>query len=182
MKHTIIFDTETTGLPLPAGSPLDKQPYIIEFYGVKVDEQFNIISECEYLIKPPIEIPEFITKINGISNEMVKNAPVFGESVADLAEFFHGVHRSVAHNHAFDEEMMVLELQRLELDHKFPWALEQICTVEKSFHLRGRRMRLGQLHQELLNRPFKEGAHRAKNDVFALVRIYHAMLEMGMIK
>lgn len=180
--NIIVFDTETTGLPLPNSAPLAAQPHIIEFYGVKVDEEFNIISEFNHLIKPPIQISDKITKINGITNEMVEDKPTFGKIADELIDFFFNTDFSVAHNHSFDETMMTLELRRLELDHKFPWARKQICTVESSFHLRGRRLPLGQLHQLLLNKPFSKGAHRAKNDVFALVRCFHAMIEQKVIR
>ncbi len=179
-KHTIIFDTETTGLPLPAGAPLQKQPYVIEFYGVKVDEDFNIVAEFEHLIKPPISIPKEASRANKIYDEDVANENPFAYYYDELADFFLNTHASVAHNHAFDEKMIAFELQRLEKDHKFPWARHQICTVEKTIQIRGHRLTLTKLHNYLFNKGFG-GAHRAKTDVFALVRCYHELLNRGII-
>ena len=60
----------------------------------------------------------------------------------------------------------------------FPWPKNHICTVEHSLHIKGYRLKLAQLHQELLGKGF-ENAHRAKNDVYALVRCFHALVERG---
>jgi hypothetical protein len=45
-----------------------------------------------------------------------------------------------------------------------------ICTIEQSVHYTGYRMNLGDLHQHLLGEKFS-GAHRAREDVEALLRV-----------
>ena len=40
----IVFDTETTGLPLPETAPLESQPRIIEFAGIKLDHDIKEID------------------------------------------------------------------------------------------------------------------------------------------
>ena len=177
----ILFDTETTGLPKPSAAPLDKQPYIIEYYGVKIDNDFQILDEFETYIKPPIDISEEITKITGINDNDLVDAKEFKDVYDGLCEFHLGVDTLVAHNITFDTTMLSLELRRLDKLINFPWPKNHICTVEKSLHLKGFRLNLTRLHQELLNKGF-EDAHRAKNDVFALVRCFHALVERGDIK
>ena len=48
----IIFDLETTGLPKAEGSDLEMQPKIIEFGGIKVDDDFNKIDSFEFFCNP----------------------------------------------------------------------------------------------------------------------------------
>ena len=43
IMHTILYDTETTGLLQPEAKGLQAQPYIIEFYGVRIDDDFKYI-------------------------------------------------------------------------------------------------------------------------------------------
>ncbi len=174
--NIVVFDTETTGLLKPESADISKQPYITEFYGVKINEEFQIQEELESFIRPPISIPEEVIKISGITDEMVKEAPIFPMFYAKLAKFFTGVDILVAHNLPFDLGMLTAELRRLNKVNKFPWPRHQICTVEKSMHLRGHRLSLAKLHQHLLNKGFAD-AHRAKQDVFALVRCFHALTE-----
>ncbi len=48
----VVFDTETTGLLQPSNSPLSMQPKIIEFYGVRLNTDFEILHEFNELIYP----------------------------------------------------------------------------------------------------------------------------------
>ena len=171
-----MFDTETTGLLKPESASLDKQPYITEFYGVKLSEEFQIQDELESFVRPPISIPEEVVKISGITDDDVKDAPIFPIFYQRLAKFFTGVDCLVAHNLPFDLGMLNNELRRIDKVNKFPWPRHHICTVEKSMHLRGHRLSLSKLHMATVGTGFKD-AHRAKNDVFALVRCFHWLTE-----
>ena len=172
----VVFDTETTGLLKPESANLELQPYITEIYCVKIDESFQIIEEIDTFVKPPIPIPPEVVKINNINDEMVKDAPVFPLLYSRLAKFFTGVDVVVAHNLPFDIGILLNELRRIDKVTKFPWPRHQICTVEKTMHLKGHRLKLAQLHQIALGKGFKD-AHRAKQDVFALVRCFHWLTE-----
>lgn len=63
----IALDTETTGL-----SPINNE--IIEVSAIKYKGNKKI-ETFTTLIKPNANIPYNITRITGISNDMVKNAP-----------------------------------------------------------------------------------------------------------
>jgi len=86
----------------------------------------------------------------------------------------------IAHNLSFDRSMIANELLRIDKLLQFPWPIKHTCTVEKSIHIEQRRMSLTRLHEHLLGTGFN--AHRAKDDVHALVRCYHAMSEAGTFK
>ena len=179
-----IFDTETTGLCVPRVNDLDKQPYISEIYVMKVIQKSNKtiekIDELDLLLKPPIKLSAEITKITGITNKMVEKAPSFRKKFLDIAEFFTGVDRMVAHNLAFDRNLLLYELARIDKQLNFPWPIQHVCTVEKSMSIEQRRMSLKNLHKHLTGSDFAD-AHRAKNDVEALARVYEQMLVKGMI-
>lgn len=192
----IVFDTETTGLLRPKVADIHEQPQIIEYYGMKVvhraDGVIEKIGELETYLKPAEQFNEaIITKITGISNAMVANAPSFFDMHKELLEFYKGAHRMVAHNCAFDDAMVKNEFLRLATDEQisveeFESAMEQIngmerlCTVQKTMFMQQRRLTLTNLHQELFGVPF-EGAHRARHDVEALFRCYEGLCKRGVI-
>lgn len=176
--NIVIFDTETTGLLQPENSDLSMQPKIIEFYGVKLNEEFEVQEEVNVMIDPQEEISDLITNITGITNSMIKGKPVFGDVSSEIAGIFEGADISVAHNHSFDSGMLDNEFRRV--DKYLPRANHQICTVEATMGMTGHRLALTRLHWMLIQEQFE--AHRAKDDVFALVRCFHALTEKGIIR
>ena len=177
-RKIIIFDTETTGLLKPRAAGLESQPYITEIYCCKIDENFNLLDEFESYINIPVPVPEFITKITGINDKMLERAPTFEKIAPELNDFFMDSTEMVAHNLSYDKAMV--GNQALRAGYK-TWSFppKETCTVIKSMPLEQRRINLTRLHELLLGKPFKD-AHRAKNDVMALVRCYHAMRERGL--
>jgi DNA polymerase III epsilon subunit family exonuclease len=173
----VIFDTETTGLLQPENSDLTMQPKIIEFYGVRLDEDFAIKKEVNVLINPQEPISQLITNITGINDRMVENESPFCDVADEIASIFENANLSVAHNHSFDAGMLDVEYRRL--DRPRPSAYNCLCTVEATLGMTGHRLPLTRLHWMLLQEQFK--AHRAKDDVFALVRCFHHLTESGII-
>jgi DNA polymerase III alpha subunit (gram-positive type) len=173
----IVFDTETTGLPLAMTAPLTKQPEIIEFAGIKLDDEtYEEIDRLEFLVKPVKPITPFITNITKITNEMVEDAKPFAGHVAELSNFFLGEKSMCAHNVAFDRNMLNIEMMRLGRVLNFPWPPNHICTVEKSYYIHNRRMKMGDLHEHATGEVF-ENAHRAMPDTEALVRCVRWLIE-----
>lgn len=172
----LLFDTETTGLLKPDAKDVKEQPYIIEFYACKIDDDFNMVDEYETFIKPPVPISREITKITGITEKDVEDAPTFREVYETLGSFFTGVDEMIAHNLPFDRSMLANELIRINKLINFPWPMKHTCTVEQSMGIEQRRLTLTSLHQHATGAPLKN-AHRAKDDVFGLVRCYHWLME-----
>lgn len=185
-KVFIAFDTETTGLIKPEVTDIKKQPEIIELYMAKLlhrdDGEIEQIGEINTFLKPQYgEVSDVITKITGITPAMVKDAPTFLQMFPKIQEFHIGVHGWIAHNCAFDTAMMANEIARIGKIVHFPFPPEKICTVQKTMHIEQRRLTLTNLHKELFGTPF-EGAHRAKDDVQALIRCYKECVKRGYIK
>lgn len=175
----LVFDTETTGLVENMSTRMDHQPEVIEFCGFTLNPtQDHIIHIFDRLIKPTQPITAEITKINNITNEMVKGASSFeflAPTIRDLIECADCV---VAHNAAFDRDMIDLEFARLGQT-RVAWP-HIICTVEATVHLKGHRLSLGALYELLFNEKI-EGAHRALADTKALCRIVVALRKRGEI-
>lgn len=183
MSNIIVWDTETTGLLQPEIVDLNKQPYIIEICCIKLemDEEKNleVVDIFETFVKPPVPISEEITKITGIDESMVANSPEFIEIYKDLAEFHKGVDTTVAHNLMFDMGMLTNELARHDLEYKFPYPMNHVCTVEASMAIKNKRMKLGDLYKHVTG-SYIQGAHRARVDVEALVECYAYLVKENM--
>ncbi len=168
----IIFDTETTGLVQANGTPVDKQPRMIEIAAIKVNPKMQETSRFETLIDPEIPIPAFITKITGISDKDVKGKPKFIEVYPKLLDMFTCERAVVAHNLSFDLNILCFALGRLGLELKFPWPSVHICTMEQTAHLCKTKKSFKML--ELYEHAFGEKLiqqHRAMPDVEALLKI-----------
>jgi DNA polymerase-3 subunit epsilon len=180
MKTFLALDTETTDLTKTKLSDINLQPHMTEIYCVKFDEDFQVIDEFESLVKPPIPIPEFITKITGIDDNSVKNAPTFIEIYDELSEFFTGVDCTIGHNVNFDLSVLEYELKRIGYDYYFSWSRERHCTVELSFPIENKRLKLSQLYHMATGK-HHEGSHRAKADTIATVKSYKWLKENDLV-
>jgi len=174
----IIFDTETTGLDAPLATKIESQPYITEFYAVRLTKDFEFIDEVETMIKPPIPISEEITKITGITDEDVKDAPSFIQVYDQIYNLFECCKNVVGHNVMFDLRLLKFELFRYDLEYCFNWPRNRICTVEKSKHYQNKRLTLQKLHIHLFGSEFT-GAHRARHDVEATAKCFMEMVRRG---
>ncbi len=104
-RGVVAIDLETTGI-----SPLvDK---IIEIAAVKVSA--DGVEVFETLINPKIEIPPFTTDIHGITDAMVKDAPLICEVLPKFAQFI-GDLPLVAHNAKFDLGFLVFDYHQQKL-------------------------------------------------------------------
>ena len=112
----VVVDVETTG-----GRPPNDR--VTEIGAVKI-QRGEIIGEWHSLINPQRHIPAFITQLTGISNTMVRDAPVFADVAADFAAFMDGA-IFVAHNVNFDHGFIGSEFRRLDMRFKLP----KLCTV-----------------------------------------------------
>lgn len=89
----IVLDLETTGLE----PEFDE---IIEIGAIKIRNNEEIGS-FNSLIKPKTEIDEFIVKLTGITNDMVKDSPYIEDVIGNLVDFI-GDSLVIGHNVNFD--------------------------------------------------------------------------------
>lgn len=178
----LLFDTETTGLIDNRTVAAERQPHVIEFYACLADlKKGKVLKELNTFIRPPNPkaITEQITKITGITYDMVKDAPSFADVADGIIKFLQRKEEPViAHNLSFDIEMMEIEADRI--NKKINWPARRICTVEQTVHLKGFRLNLSALHQHFFDEPF-DGAHRAKVDVMALLRCCKELVKRDLL-
>ena len=90
----IVFDLETTGVR----TDFDQ---IIEISAIKVQDH-QAGAQFSTLVNPGRRIPPGATKVNGITDEMVKDAPPLEKVLKDFADFI-GDEILIGHNiHTFD--------------------------------------------------------------------------------
>jgi DNA polymerase III alpha subunit (gram-positive type) len=82
----LVYDTETTGLTLHPNAPMRKQPKMIEFGGVLLGRSGEIVEEYNVLVHPGEDVSPEITKITGITNDMLDAQSKTGLSLEQLAE------------------------------------------------------------------------------------------------
>ncbi|HXU01298.1 MAG TPA: 3'-5' exonuclease [Polyangia bacterium] len=183
MRRALVVDTETTGLVPNATIKNDWLPEIVEVYAALVDFDADggstIVDELDQLVRPSRPIVEASRSgmTHGITNEMVRDAPAFRAVLPRLRKMIESAPVVVAHNATFDREVIDIEARRAGGAIVWPPLL---CTIEQSIGLRGHRMSLGDLHEELTGMRF-EGAHRAKVDVAALIRCIGELVRREML-
>ncbi|MHB1606338.1 MAG: 3'-5' exonuclease [Leptospirales bacterium] len=165
MKITFL-DVETTGLLR------DPEARIIEI-AFSTWENGKSVRKVSSLVRGADTVSKEITRINGISSEMLKDTPSFEEIWKEYREFFVDS-ILVAHNLAFDVGMLNRELL---LAGRIPLGNRGIDTVPLARKmLQGLpNYRLGELcrHMGILN----ENPHRALGDLEALEKILSILLE-----
>ena len=112
----VVLDVETTG----GKAGTDR---VIEIGAVKV-QAGEVLETFSTLLNPGRTIPSFISRLTGISNAMVADAPTFADIATKLAEFLQGA-VFVAHNAKFDYGFIRSEFARCDITFEMP----QLCTV-----------------------------------------------------
>ena len=162
----VVVDVETTGAKTPPGRVMEIGAYRVR--------SGRIVAEFETLVNPEASIPPFISRLTGITDQMVRNAPVFADVVARWLEFA-GDAVLVAHNSHFDVRVLNHEIARV-----FPGRRminTHLCTVKLSRSCVPGLMNY-QLHTlaEHFSVPHPN-RHRAPADARATAEIFIRMLE-----
>lgn len=167
--NIIVFDTETTGLTLHPDAPVTKQPRMIEFGAVLLGAGGRVEEEASILINPGEPLTPEITKITGLTDADLRDAPPFITVLPQLRRLFESADCVMAHNLPFDKAIVRGELARANVTDLW-WPPRELCTVGLYRSLWGRNPRLVELYAAVMGRPLAQ-THRALDDVKALVEI-----------
>lgn len=159
-----IVDLETTG-GIPESEAIIEMAIILHD-GNRITETYTT------LVNPGKEIPPFISRLTGITNDMVASAPRFSDIADEVAGLLEN-RVFVAHNVMFDYSFLTHQLEKsgFKVEHKL------FCTCHS-----GRKLlpghpsySLGKLCRSL--GIVLRGAHRAEADARATVSLLELMLE-----
>lgn len=160
----VIIDIETTGGKF-------NEEGITEIAIYKFDGH-NVVDQFISLVNPERPIQEFVVKLTGINNKMLRNAPKFYEVAKRIVEITKDC-IIVAHNAVFDYRILRTEFERLSFD----FYRNTLCTVELSQNLIENQpsYSLGKLTKSL-GIPITD-RHRATGDALATVQLFKLLLE-----
>ena len=137
----------------------------------------NVVDQFITLVNPERDIQEFVVKLTGINNKMLRNAPKFYEIAKRIIEITKDT-ILVAHNANFDYRILRTEFKRLG----YNFEINTLCTVELSKILipDQNSYSLGKLCKSL-GIPMTE-RHRANGDALATVQLFKLILEKDVNK
>lgn len=159
-----VIDVETTGL-----KPL--QHRVIEFGAVRYEggQQAGTLS---LLIQPERRIPQYVRKLTGIDDQLLADAPLFGDVVDEILEFIEET-SLIGYNVGFDISFLNAELDRIGK----PILLNQsidLLPVAGALMPGSRARGLSTLAREL--DVASTGAHRALDDALTTVGVLRGLV------
>jgi len=159
-----VFDIETTGLSATANRITEIGAVL--FRNGEVTESFNTF------VDPEGHIPENITELTGITDEMVKGAPGEEEAVRAFLDFAGG-RMLVAHNASFDTGF----IRQVSARHGIAFENPYLDTVAMSRYMNPdlKNHKLDTLAKHYGLGDFNH--HRASDDAEMLARIFGCMAE-----
>lgn len=155
----ICFDIETTGL----SAARDK---ITEIGAVKV-ENGVIIDTFSTFANPEMPIPQKITQLTGITDDMVKDAPSQSEAVGAFLEFA-GDNVLVAHNAPFDTSFIAKACE--DMGREYNYTSIDTVAISRAILTDIKNCKLDTVAKFLRLGDFNH--HRATDDAEMLARIF----------
>jgi DNA polymerase-3 subunit epsilon len=162
----IILDLETTGINIASDR-------IVEIALLKIHTDGSE-EERVVRINPEIPIPEKATMIHGITNDDVKDAPLFKEVARTLARFMEGCDLAGFNSNRFDIPLLVEEFLRADVDVDF--KKRKFVDVQAIFHKMEKRT-LTAAYKFYCSKELTQ-AHQAMSDVRATYEVLQAQLDL----
>jgi len=165
-KPLIVFDLETTG----TNTATDR---IVQISMIKIlpDGQEN---KYNYFVNPGIPIPAEATAVHGITDEMVKDKPLFSEIASEIANIINGCDLAGYNSNRFDVPLLAEEFMRAEVDVDF--SKMKLVDVQNIFYKKEPRTLVAAYkfycQQDL------ENAHSSDADTLATYEVLKAQLEL----
>lgn len=187
----LVFDTETTGLPLwkePSDHP--GQPHIVDIACSLFDRTGLEVERFDAIINPGVEIPAEVASIHGITTEIAQDQ---GIEPVEAFRVFNGMIRHsdvvVGHNVSFDLRLVRILSARVSGD-KWDSPVAEFCTMRRTTNI----CKIPKANPrfdndwkwpsltEAMRFFFDEdhaNAHRARPDCNAAARIFFHLKEQG---
>jgi DNA polymerase-3 subunit epsilon len=157
-----VIDLEMTGL-----DPTEDR--VCEVAVVRVSGD-SVIAEYHALVRPDRRISPAASRISGITDAMVADAPRFSEVAADLAELLDGV-LVISHNVAHDLDFLMREFELAERPIGAPSTLDTLLIARRMFAFPKNNLH----HVATQLGVAAEGAHRALADARVTLEVWRRM-------
>ena len=165
MKGIIAIDVETTGI-----SPEKERMIEIGAFRPETGEVFRT------LIQPGRPLPEKITELTGITDDMLHDAPEEAEAIGALLEFMQGDTILLGHNISFDHSFLVQAIRRCGFAEPRFYGIDTLKLSRVLCpELPNKKLETMVEHFGLIN----ERAHRAFEDAKVTVELYQCLKAMN---
>ncbi len=166
LSRPIVFiDLETTGINIATDR-------ILEIAIIKILPDRSKVVKHK-LINPQIPIPKASSDIHGITDEKVKDAPVFKEVANELKQFIDNADLSGYNSNRFDIPLLMEEFLRAGI--VLDMSNRKMLDVQTIFHMMEKRT-LGAAYKFYCEKELID-AHSAEADASATWEILEAQLE-----
>lgn len=154
----VVYDFETTGLDTNTCE-------IIEIGAVKI-RNGEIVDVFQTLIKPKNTIPDIITQLTNISNDMVENSPPISVVMPAFFEFCKGCILGGYNSAGFDDKILGVQSRKLGIE--FDNQTTDVILLARS-KMASSNYKLSTIVKNL--GIVLIGAHRALNDAIATAKV-----------
>jgi DNA polymerase III subunit epsilon len=164
-KPLIFLDIEATGLSIGSDR-------IVEICFLKINPDQTTESRT-HRVNPGIPIPEHVSRIHGLYDKDVADAPAFKDLAPGLLRFIGNADFAGYNSNKYDIPLLAEEFLRAEAD--FDLEGRRLIDVQNIYHFMEPRT-LSAAYKFYCNRPM-EHAHTAEADVVATYEVFKAQLE-----
>jgi len=162
----VFFDLETTGINIASDRIVE-----ISYLKIYPDQREEVKT---ILVNPGRPIPPDVTALHGISDDDVKDAPLFHEVAQTLANTFEGCDFAGYNLHKFDLPLLAEEFIRANID--FDLKRRKLIDVMLIFYKKEPRTLSG-AYKFYCNKELS-GAHSAEVDTRATYEVLQSQLDM----
>lgn len=165
----VAFDIETTGMSA-------RNDRIVEIGAVRFRADGSEIAAFQRLIHPGRAIPYAVTRIHGITDQMVREAPREAVILPEFLQFLGETGRTIlmAHNASFDVSFLEAAIRRAKLEQPEHDVLDTVIFARRryvglpSYSLGSLTRSLGIVNAR---------AHRGLSDAVALKELFRRLIE-----
>ena len=165
-KPIVFFDLETTGI-----NPAKDRVVQISLLKIFPDGREELKT---FLVNPQMPIPPQATAVHGISDDDVKEAPVFAEIAKEIIEIIKNTDIAGFNSNRFDVPMLAEELLRVGQD-DFDFSQTRFVDVQVIYHKKEPRT-LSAAYKFYTGKDL-DGAHSADADTIATYEVLKAQLD-----
>ena len=133
-RTAVVFDTETTGIVGKGGIETEDEIKIIQFSGIlyHVEDDGTLGDELDRMdtyIFPEEPISEEVTKVTGITDETLANAPTEREAAWKIERFMSRADTWIAYNAPYDLNRLDGMARRTETEFTLPYSTNLTAPV-----------------------------------------------------